>query len=105
MSRPATDLTAAEQANVRFAIQFLQRRWGNQKALAKALRIAPSTLRHVAYEKRVGVSAAITFRVAKLADVAVDTVLKGEWPPGETCRHCGHRKETDSVDWPDLSQR
>lgn len=97
MSRPATDLTAEEQANVRQAIRALQRRWRNRKALAKALRIAPSTLNHVAYEKRVGVSAAITFRVAKLADVAVDTILKGEWPPAVTCPRCGHRKETDAA--------
>lgn len=92
MSRPRTDLSPEEQANVRRALKFLGRRFGTQATLAKALGVPRSTVRHVAYERKVGVSASMTFRVARLADVSIDALLKGEWPRSETCPHCGHTK-------------
>ena len=80
MSR--SDLSTAEQGNVRTALAFLRARCG-LKALAKALRFTPHTLRAPA-------SPTLAFRVAKLAGVGVDDVLTGKYPPPGVCPHCGH---------------
>ena len=39
------------------------------------------------------VSASIAVRTARLADVGVDDVLAGKFPPPGTCAYCGHRQE------------
>ena len=92
MTRRRTDLTPEEQANVRRALKFLGKRFGTQATLAKALGVPRSTIRHVAYERKVGVSASMTFRAARPADVSIDALLKSEWPRSETCPHCGHTR-------------
>jgi hypothetical protein len=84
-----SDLTAAEQANVKTALAFLRARCV-LRPLAKALRVSPKTLRMVP-------SPAVAFRVARLAAVGVDDVLAGRFPlPG--CAHCGLRKEDEAAE-------
>jgi hypothetical protein len=78
-----SDLTAAEQKNVRAAIRFLRLGCGGAKPLAKALRMTRRTLNSPA-------TPTTAFRVARLAGVTVDDVLAGKYPPAGTCPHCGH---------------
>jgi hypothetical protein len=83
-----SDLTAQEQAHVRAALRFLRVRCGGVGVLAKTLRFTEATVRHVVEGR--AVSAAMAFRVARLAGVGVDELLGGQYPPPGTCPHCGH---------------
>jgi hypothetical protein len=69
-----SDLTKAEQGNVRTALAFLRARCGGLKPLAKALRLTATTLRATA-------TPTLAYRVARLASVGVDGVLTGKYPP------------------------
>jgi hypothetical protein len=84
-----SDLDAKEQANVRTALRFLRARCGRWAAVAKALRFGRTTVANAAGGDIVA-SAALAVRVAKLAGVGVDDVLRGRFPPPGTCPHCGH---------------
>jgi len=84
-----TDLTAIEQANVLIAMRHLRVKCGGWKPLADALGFSPHTIRHVREGDR-GVSASMALRVAKLAAVGVDDILRGRFPPPGTCPKCGH---------------
>ncbi len=81
-----SDLTAAEQANVKKALAFLRLRCGGPKNLAKVLRISRSKV----YGPP---TPAIVFRIARLAEVGVDDVLAGRYPAHGVCAHCGHQKD------------
>ncbi len=71
-----SDFTAAEQANVRKALQFTRVGSGGWDTQAKALHAHKKTLRRPA-------SASAAVRVARLAGVGVDDVLTGKYPvPG-----------------------
>jgi hypothetical protein len=85
-----SDLTTKEQANVRAALAFLKARYG-VKPLAKVLRVDRTTLNAPA-------SPTTAFRVARLAGVPVDDVLRGSYPPPDVCPHCGHRKEVAAAE-------
>jgi hypothetical protein len=87
-----TELTAEEQARVRAALHYLRARCGGRSwaPLAKVLRLKADSLGKVAAGRR-GVSAALTFRVARFAKVGVDEILTaGKFPPPGTCPRCGH---------------
>ena len=84
MSR--SDLTAAEQANVKAALAFLRARVGGVQPLAKALRFSTKTL-------RCPPGPVLVFRLARLAGVSVDDVLAGKFPPPGVCAHCGQRAD------------
>jgi hypothetical protein len=86
----AIDLTAAEQTHVRTALRFLRARSGTWASLAKVLRYNDTSLSGVACGTK-PVSAELAFRVARLAEVGVDDLLAGRFPPPGTCPHCGHR--------------
>jgi hypothetical protein len=86
-----SDLTAAEQANVRAALRFLHARCGTWDNVAKAIRAQPATLRRTVGGRPASASTAV--RVARFANVGVDDVLTGKYPPAGTCAHCGHREE------------
>lgn len=85
------DLTAKEQDRVRTAIRFMATRCGSRALLAKAIRYQPCTLRHVLHDGR-PVTASLAFRIARLAEITVDDLLAGKFPPAGTCPHCGHTK-------------
>lgn len=82
-------LTSTEQANVRTALKFLRGRFGTWKTLAKALQVKDTTASAVAGGHKV-VSASLTFKIARFANVGVDDVRLGRWP-GNCCKECGHR--------------
>lgn len=85
-----SDLTPAEQTNVRTALRFLRARCGTWAAVGKALRFGESTVGNIVGGR--AVTPTVAFRVARLAKVSVDDVLTGRFPPAGTCPHCGHVK-------------
>ena len=88
-----SDLTPEEQDRVRTALRFLRTRCGGIEPLAAGTRAARDSLRRV-LSGIDAVSASLAFRVARLADVAIDDVLDGTYPPAGTCPHCGHAPES-----------
>lgn|GEM_PF-6223061 len=84
------DLTAAEQANVLIALRHLRVKCGGWKPLADGLGFSRHTLRHVRMAEK-AVSPTMAVRVARLAGVGVDDVLRGIYPPIGTCPHCGRQ--------------
>lgn len=86
---PRSDLSKAEQANVRVLLRMLHAKMGGRwQTVARALPIASSSLVQT-MSGRVEVSVAIAFRVARLLDVPLHRVLAGEALPPGTCKHCG----------------
>ena len=88
-----SDLTAKEQANVKAALRFLRVRCGGWEPLAKVLRLKSRTLARLENGSRGPVGPILAYRLARLAEVGVDDVLRGAYPPAGTCPHCGHRAE------------
>ncbi len=86
----ASDLTPAEQTNVRTALKFLRSRCGGWAPLAKVLHYGETTLGHMARGRSIG--PVVAFRVARLGGVGVDDVLAGRFPAPGTCPHCGHHE-------------
>jgi hypothetical protein len=86
--RRSSDLTPAEQANVRAAIRFLRVTVGGFAKLATAMGARCKTVEN-ASGRRGKPSAGIALRVARVAGVAVEDVLAGRWPPSMACPHCG----------------
>lgn len=89
-----SDLSAAEQKHVRTALRFLRARCGGWEALGGVLGFKETSLAHIA-GGRSGVTASLTFRIARLAKVTVDDVLAGRFPAPGTCPHCGHCPAAD----------
>lgn len=87
-----SDLTTEEQRHVRAAMRFLRRRCGGVANLSSLLRLSLTTIRHVVDKGR-ALSPMIAFRVARLAEVPIDDLLAGKYPPEGTCQHCGQMKE------------
>lgn len=86
-TRRSTDLTPAEQANVRRALRFLAKRHGDTSKLAKAMGAHRETVQR---PTRGGVvSAGIALRAARRAGVPVEDVLSGAWPSEGLCPYCG----------------
>jgi hypothetical protein len=65
-------------------LRFLHRRLGNWMLVATALRSRASTVKNVACKG--GVSASLAVRVARLAGVAIDDMLGGQFQV-PTCPH------------------
>jgi hypothetical protein len=82
-----TDLTTAEQGNVRTALRFLRARCGTWANVAKVLRFKQTTLANVMGGR--AVSPTLAFRVARFAKVSMEDVLTGRFPAPGTCPHCG----------------
>ena len=91
-----SDLTAKEQANAKAALRFLRTRFGGWKLLAKATRYSPAGLRNVVNGHRTP-SPTLAFRIARVAQIGVDDVLAGKYPPAGVCPHCGMKKEGDDA--------
>jgi hypothetical protein len=56
--------------------------------LAKVLRCDTNTITHIANGR--AVTASLAVRVARLAGVSIDGLLRGDYPPPGTCPYCGH---------------
>lgn len=91
-----SDLTKEEQQCVRAALQFLRTRFGGWDPVAKLLRTRTEHLSEVA--RRGVVTPTIAFRVARIAQVTVDDVLKGRFPAPGTCPYCGHTPDGSDVE-------
>ena len=87
------DLSKVEQENVRLALRFLRTSAGKWESLGKMLGIAAATIRLVTSGAN-PVSASMAFRVARFANISIDNLLAGKYPPAGTCPYCGHRDET-----------
>jgi plasmid maintenance system antidote protein VapI len=84
----ALDLTDAEQGHVRTALHFLRARCNGWRPLAKVLGTKHLTVARIARGRPV--TPTMAFRIARLANVGVDDVLAGRFPPAGACPHCGH---------------
>jgi len=83
----ALALTKGEQEHVRRALRFLRFRAGGWKPMAAALGFKKKTLTNVSEGD--GVSANLTFRLARMAGVTVDDLISGKFPAPGACPHCG----------------
>lgn len=84
-----SDVTPEESAHVRAALVYLRTRSGGWAQIAKVLGFRSKHLCEVGGGKA-GASAALVFRIARLAQVGVDDVLTGRYPAANACPHCGH---------------
>ena len=82
------DLTEEERAHVRRAALFLRAQLRGTAKLAAALGLTFATTSRLCGSKGKA-TGGVAIRVARLAKVAVDTILAGEWPPEGACPHCG----------------
>jgi len=81
------DLTEAEQAHVRTALQYLRRRCGGWMGLAPVLGYQRKTLSEIAHGT--AVTPTLAFRVARFSHVTMEDLIAGRFPPAGTCLHCG----------------
>lgn len=92
-----------EQKNVRTALKLLRRHMGGWKPVGRMVRMEAETLKRVAWGARV-VSASLTFRLARFAEVSIDDLLAGKYAPHGTCPNCGKAPdfsdEETAKDWP-----
>jgi plasmid maintenance system antidote protein VapI len=85
----STDLTLQEQLHVRTAIRVLHLKCRSWKTIARALKVEPDSIYRVVSGRRV-ITAAVAFRVARLAGSSIDDLLSGAYLPAGICQHCGH---------------
>ncbi|MFI5297065.1 MAG: hypothetical protein ACHREM_03125 [Polyangiales bacterium] len=86
--RALRQLTLEEAENVRVALRSLAKRFGTCRALGVAMGVGTGQVKNLC--SRSGrPSAQSALSVARLADVPVDDVLTGRWPPAGACPHCG----------------
>jgi hypothetical protein len=86
--RYASDLTPAEQENVKKALNVLKLRLGGTDALANALKSSVSNLVWACGAKG-HPSAGTAVRAARLAKVPIDDVVEGRFPKTGCCPYCG----------------
>jgi hypothetical protein len=84
----ATELTTDEQMNARKLIDFLLIRFGGWVLLCKALHCSRTNLTDV-LAGRADVSPGLVFRMARVAGVPIDDVIRGRYPASDMCPHCG----------------
>lgn len=85
--RKLAELTVEEQVNVRRALQFMRARAGSWEKLAAAMRIIRKTIETAGTSGKPSI--ATTFRAARFAEVKIDDMLSGAWPPEGACPTCG----------------
>jgi hypothetical protein len=85
-----TDLSLAEQERVVSALHYLHVQFRQWKVLAKVLHFDETTLVHVAHQRR-SVSVLMAFRIARVAKVTMEDLLKGKFPEAGSCPRCGYK--------------
>lgn len=95
------DLTKEEQRHVRGALQFLRRRVGSWRQLAKALHMVERTLTNMSHPSGKTITPLVAFRAARFAKVSMDDLLAGNFPAPGTCPYCGHVSPDGKVAWED----
>ncbi|HVV50219.1 MAG TPA: hypothetical protein VHO06_11205 [Polyangia bacterium] len=85
--RPAHQLTADEQENVRFALRYLYGRLGTWVAVARVTHLKRRTVRRVRDGWKVRQYVAVNVGMA--LGVSAEAVMTARAVPEGTCRHCG----------------
>lgn len=81
-------LTAEEQANVRAALRFIRVKLKMTSAdIGKRIGVARCTVDRVLTDAKVDAIYAI--HAARMAEVSVEDVLNGKYPPEGACPMCG----------------
>lgn len=88
--RDPLGLAPEEQAHVRRALRALRVRYRNWKNVARALGIPKKSLERTLTGKDRPVSPGLAIKVARVAGVPIDDVLKGLFPRPGVCPGCGH---------------
>jgi hypothetical protein len=83
-----SNLSDAEVAAVKRALRFLFVRLAGGAKLAAALRVSRQTVTRVLGPDG-RPSATMVLRVARLASVSVESLLRGDFPSETACPHCG----------------
>lgn len=94
-----SELTKAEQTNVRTAIRHLRLTIGPWETIAPALKIEADSLARIAGGSK-EVSASIAFRIARFANCSIDGLLSGDYPGKGTCPNCGYLAGDHGLDEP-----
>ena len=92
-----SDLDQKEQAHVRLALRFLQRRLGKWSVAADAIGSKPATLEKIVFSGQ-SVSASVALRTARALGVMMDDLLVGKFLPPGACPNCGHIITSDFKD-------
>ena len=87
-TRRSTDLTLTEQENVRVALRFLAKRFGDTSKLAKAMGAHRETVQRP-MRMASHVTAGIALRAARVGGVPLEDMLAGRWPVAGACPYCG----------------
>lgn len=85
---PGLLLTDEERAHVKTALAFLRTRHGGAEKLAAVMRVRQPLIENV-LARRGRPMPAMAIAVARAAQVTVDAILTGAWPPEGMCPHCG----------------
>ena len=84
-----TDLTTEEQQSVRLALRFLRARLGGWERLAKVTRYTARSLMNMS-DGSAAPTVVLAFRLARVAQVPIDDLIAGRYPPAGACPYCGH---------------
>ena len=81
-----SDLTPAETENVLRAMKFLHARLRSWNSVAAALEMDSDAFARVRRTRIV--TARLTFRLARVLGVGIDSILAGDFAPAGICPHC-----------------
>ena len=84
----STDLTPAEQEQVRAALRLLAKRFCDYAKLTRAMKTPRETVQRPAL-RGATVTAGIALRAARVAKIPLEDIVAGAWPSATMCRHCG----------------
>jgi len=85
---PGLLLTDEERENVKTALRFMRARLGGAAKLAEAMKVRTALVEEALAAKGKQ-TAATALAVARAAEVPIDDVLAGRFPPTGACPHCG----------------
>ena len=88
MSRAKLELTMDEQEHVRVALLAYCARTGTREVVASLVGVHAATLTAV-LTRKAPVTAAMTFRVARLLEASIDELIAGRYHPPGPCPYCG----------------
>lgn len=84
----STDLTPNEQANVKRALRAMGQVFRSYARLARAMHAKHETVKDAA-KARGRVTAGLALRLARVAQVSVETIVDGLFQPPGRCPYCG----------------
>lgn len=87
LRRPG-QLTPEESTNVLIALEYMVARVGGGQALAYRMGIDRTCVRR-ALKERPTPGAVIAWELSRVAQVPVEDIIAGKYPPPGSCPHCG----------------